>query len=327
MRSIFPLLSLLLCAHPALHFSEKNEFRLDGRVLDSDGNPVRSEAAGIFLQGAITPFSAQSPLGPNGMFTFKNVPAGTYTLIVEVPRAGEMRKTVEVGPSFADSRRRIAITLTFDRAGALDRESKVSAAELSIPDSARQAYSKAEASLSRRDIEGAIACLQRAVEIAPQFASAWNHLGTIAYQTQKYAKAEEYFREALKQDPEAYPPLVNLGGALAAQGKIQESLSINKAAVRVKPNDPLAHVQLGTSYFFLGQLDDAESHLRRAKALDPGHFSYPQITLIEIYARKNRMSNAVAEMEEFLKLHPDSGWAPKIRQLLDTTRAKLVSQP
>lgn len=327
MLGIFRLSLLLLFADPEPLFSERNEFQLVGRVLDADGDPVREEGTAIFLQGAITPFSAQSQLEGGGVFKFRNLPAGTYVLIVEVPRAGEMRKTIEVGPSFADSRRRIAVTLTFDQKGTIDRERGVTAAELSIPDSAKREYVRAETALASHDIEGAIACLSRAVEIAPQFARAWNYLGTIAYQTQKYAQAEGYFREALKQDPEAYPPLVNLGGALGSQGKVKEALSVNQAAVRIKPNDPLAHAQLGISYFFLDRLDDAETHLRRSKALDPSHFSYPQITLIEIYARKNQLSNAVAEMEEFLKLHPDSDWAPKIRQLLTSTRARLSSPP
>ena len=59
---------------------------------------------------------------------------------------------------------------------------------------------------------GALASLQRAVEIAPEFAAAWNNMGTIAYQSRNYLRAEECFREALSADPSAYEPLVNLEG-------------------------------------------------------------------------------------------------------------------
>ena len=166
------------------------------------------------------------------------------------------------------------------------------------------------------------AYLRKAVENSPHFASAWNQLGTMAYQGRRYQQAEEYFREALKQDPGAYSPLVNLGGALVAQNKIQESLPVNLEAVKAMPGDALAHSQLGSSYFFLGRLDEAETQLKEAKAIDPAHFSMPQLVLIEIYARKNQPAAAAAEIREFMKLHPDSEWIPKLRKALETLGAK-----
>jgi len=57
-------------------------------------------------------------------------------------------------------------------------------------------YDEARKDLARRDADSAAAHLQKAVEMAPQFEAAWNTLGTIAYQTRKYARAEEYFGQA-----------------------------------------------------------------------------------------------------------------------------------
>jgi outer membrane protein assembly factor BamD (BamD/ComL family) len=87
------------------------------------------------------------------------------------------------------------------------------------------------------------------------------------------------------------------------------------------PVDALAQAQLGMSYFYLGQLDAAEKHLKQAKSLEPGHFSHPQLFLMQIYAKRNRTPEAILEMEEFLKLHPDSAKAPRIRELLQKVRA------
>jgi tetratricopeptide (TPR) repeat protein len=120
---------------------------------------------------------------------------------------------------------------------------------------------------------------------------------------------------------------VNLGGALLAMNRIEESLVINQAAVKAMPGDALAHSQLGKSHFYLGQFDDAETHLKRAKAIDPSHFSLPQVILIEIYMRRNKLPEAIAEMEEFLKLHPDSDWVPGIRKALETARSRLPVTP
>jgi tetratricopeptide (TPR) repeat protein len=133
--------------------------------------------------------------------------------------------------------------------------------------------------------------------------------------------AEQYFREALKHDPESYAPLVNLGGALLSEGKIEESLPINQRAVRARPDDPLAHSQLGQSYYYLENFNEAEKYLKQAKALDPSHFSYHQLLLINIYARRENLPALIAEMEEFLRLHPDARLAPEIRKSLEKARA------
>ena len=200
-------------------------------------------------------------------------------------------------------------------------------AELAIPEKAEREFIRADEFLLRQDIKGAIEHLKKAVEIAPQYSIAWNKLGTIAYQTHQYRQAEEYFRKSLQTDPEAYSPLVNLGGTLLSLQLYEDSLQYNQAAVKAMPADALAHSQLGQSYFYLARLDDAEMHPKRAKALDPGHFSFPQLFLAEIYFRNNQLKAVIAELEELLKLHPDSDWAPRIREMLKFAQARLTTPP
>ncbi len=326
---VFPLLLAAMTAlilQPSAGAAGKT-YQLVGSILQSDGTPFSGAAPIVFLQGAVKPFSAQTLAGRDGKFKFKKIPAGTYTLVAAVPRVGELRRTVEVGPSFADSKRTVAVTLVYDQTVPVIRGGRISTAELSVSEDAIREYKKAHDCLSRHDAKGAIERLERAVKISPQFATAWNQLGVIAYQTKEYQQAEGYFREALSQDADAYPPLVNLGGALLALNRFEESLEINRAAVKIRPGDALAHSQLGKSYFYLDRLDDAETHLKRAKALDPSHFSFPQLFLIEIYARRNQLPAAIAEMEEFLKLHPDSDWTPRIKETLGMARERLKATP
>jgi predicted Zn-dependent protease len=299
-------------------------YQLEGKILQSDGKPFPQITPHIFLHGAITPFVAQTPAGPDGKFKFKRLQMGTYTLIVTVPRVGGLHKTIEVGPSFADSKRRVLVTVQFDQNAPIEKIHGISAVELSVPDSARQEYQRAQNFLARNDIKSATAALQKAVEIAPQFSTAWNHLGTIAYQSRQYVRAEECFREALKQEPTAYWPLVNLGGALLSLDKFQESLAINLLAVKARPGDPLANSQLGQSYYYLNQLEEAERYLKQAKILDPSHFSFPQLVLAELYSRKRDIPAMIRELEEFIKLHPDSDLAPGVHRALEQTRGQGV---
>jgi tetratricopeptide (TPR) repeat protein len=321
-RSALLLVWLFAVGTPVPAGGEKL-YRISGKILQEDGNPFRGTVPVIFLQGALTPFTTRTLANAGGDFSFKNLRPGMYVIVGYVARAGEVRKTVEVSPAFRDEKGHIEVVLRFERKPPGEHAHLVTATELSVPDSAWEVFDKAQKRLERHDPDGAQALLKKAVEIAPQFVSAWNMLGTICYQTQKYDQAEKYFLEALEHEPDAYAPLVNLGGTLLSMGRVQESLPINRQAVQMRPDDALARIQLGRSYLGVGQLDAAEEQLRLAKSLDPSHFSLPQLTLAEIYARKEDPDGMARELEDFLKLHPDSKLAPEARKSLEKLRGRL----
>jgi tetratricopeptide (TPR) repeat protein len=279
-------------------------------LFDLEGRIHPETRAAVYLHGATSPFSASAVSDQRGRFRFRKLAAGAYTVVVFIPGRGESRQTIDVGPGRADARGRVSLAI--DAKVITDdlvrRKNLVSAKELSIPDKARREYDEAQKSLGRRDVAEAVARLERAVSLAPQFAGAWNNLGTIAYQSRQFEKAESHFRRALQEDPEAYEPAVNLGGVLLTLQKTDEALEYNKYSALVRPNDALANSQLGMNYFYLGDLERALKYLKTAKELDPGHFSHPQLLLAEIYRRRQDPQAAAAEMEEFRKHHPD--WSP-----------------
>jgi tetratricopeptide (TPR) repeat protein len=316
-RSIRPVIVLLL-AVAGLRAGEAK--------YDLSGQIVPERAAAVYLYGATTPFSASTEADARGRFRFRGLLAGTDTVAVFVPERGETRRTIEVGPSVADAKSRIAIQfeITEARLETQDlprRHAVVSARELSIPERARKEYQEAQKSLSRRDVKSAIARLERAVDIAPQYSAAWNNLGTIAYQSRRYQDAERYFRLALEQDPKGFEPLVNLGGVLLTLGKLDEALEYNLGAVLSRPNDALANSQLGMTYFAVNNFSLAQKYLEIAKRLDPTHFSHPQLTLAEIHLRRNEPVLAADELEDFLRQHPDWPNAADMRRAITKFRS------
>ncbi len=220
--------------------------------FDLVGQIVPEAAASVSLHGATAPFESATLSDERGRFRFRKVAPGAYTLAVFQPAFGEARRTVEVGPGVADSAGRVKVTLRlesgkFESDDARRRGATVSTRELSIPARARREYREAQRCLSRRDVAGAVAHLRRAIEIAPRFAAAWNHLGTIAYQGRNYKEAEDNFRHGLAADPEAFEPLVNLGGVLLNLGRVDEALQYNLHGALRRPNDALVNAQLGMS--------------------------------------------------------------------------------
>lgn len=282
--------------------------------------------ASVVLYGVTTPFAASTFLFPGGVFHFKKLPPGGYTLAIFMRSRGEARQTIEVGPGTADRRRRISLDLhlkdsDFVLASALRRH-LVSAKELAIPEKVLRLYRDALKDLSRQDVASASRRLEEAVERAPQFSAAWNNLGTIAYQAEKFDRAEECFRQAHEQDPESYEALVNLGGVLVTLRKLDEALDYNAQAVLARPNDALGQSQLGMSYFLVGNLDLAKKHLEIARSLDPAHFSYPQLILFEIALRQGDRHGAADVLEDFLVHHPDWPRADAAKKTIADLRSR-----
>ena len=293
-----------------LAFAAADLFELAGRIEP----PAQASVA---LYRVASPFSTSTLAGDDGKFTFKKLEPGAYTVAVFIPARGEARQTVEVGPGNS-VRRRVSVTLNlkdadFTYRDVTSRRHSVTTRQLAIPDKAVREFEAAQKDLAKHDHEAAVKHLERAVEIAPQFANAWNTLGTIAYQTRKYLRAEECFREALEQDPQAYEPLVNLGGVLLNLNQPEEALRHNRHAVLTRPNDALANSQLGMAYFQLRDMEMAERHLQKAVDIDPAHFSHPQLLLAQIHIERGQRRAAVEDLEDFLKRHPDSPLAADLK--------------
>jgi tetratricopeptide (TPR) repeat protein len=297
-----------------------------GPAYEVSGKILPRGRALVSLSGTTAAFSTSTFVLPGDSFHFKKLAPGAYTLVIFMRRRGEVRQTIEVGPGTADRRNRIVLKLElkdsdFVFASAL-RNHTVSAKELSVPEAALRDFRDAQKELSKRNAEGAVKKLEDAVDRAPQFSAAWNNLGTIAYQSANYARAEECFREALTQAPESYEALVNLGGVLVTLHKLDEALKLNAQAVLARPNDALAQSQLGMTYYLAGQLEPAKKHLEIARRTDPAHFSYPQLVLYEIHLKEGDAHSAADILDDFLTHHPDWPKAAEARKSIVELRSR-----
>jgi tetratricopeptide (TPR) repeat protein len=257
-----------------------------------------------------TPYVESAEVNRAGEFRFRSLPPGNYTVAV-------LRKGV-ISASVADTSGVVHATIpyTSSEAAANPNGAVVSVHQLSIPGNASAKYADAQKRLSGHDPEGAVRLLEEAIALAPQFSTAWNALGVIAFQTGDQDRAEDFFRKALAADSDAFEPLVNLGGVLLKKQAAADALPFNQRAVRDRPEDALANAQLGMTYFKLDQFDQAEQYLLAAKRLDPAHFTQPQLFLADIYARNGNRGAAIRELQDLLALRPDGPLSDSIRHNL-----------
>ncbi len=259
-----------------------------------------------------------STLTVGGEFKFKKLPAGVYLVTVATRRGFQAQRTIEVGERSADRKGRVDVVLRLLRTKAgFAAANKVPYRVISLPKSAVKEYFRAHDLMERQNRDEGIAHLKRAVEIAPQFAEAWNDLGSIAFQSKQPAEAEKYFREALRVEPDMHAARLNLAALLMQTGRCEEALPLNLAAAGARPEDAYTNSQTGMNCACLGQDDRALEYLQRALRIDPSLYTYPQLAIASIYRRHGRTDLAIGEYVAFLRHHPASPKAAAVRSELD----------
>ncbi len=112
----------------------------------------------------------------------------------------------------------------------------------------------------------AIYYYQKTTELNPKSISAYNNLG-ISYSTlRRYEEGEKYFNQAIEKaalyDPKQVEPISNLGVLYVMLGKREEALELFKKAIRINPNDEKAYLRLAELYKILGKNEEAEALMK-----------------------------------------------------------------
>ncbi len=332
LTTVFLLFLIALTPSSYLHSQDPGQrgrrLELRGQVVLPEDTPTLGKWIGVKISGIGYSYNERKRADSKGRFQFKGLWPATYTLTFLIPAAGKISRTVEVTESFADVSAKVDKQFVFteqmlEEHTRIVTQATVSVRQLALPRGARREFRRAQDRLARAEVDRAIEHLDKAVREAPDFMEALNSLGTIYFNRREFEKAESYFRQALEIEPEAFGPMLNLGGVLLSMGRARASLPYNEEAQLLRPVDPLANAQLGLAHFLLGHDESGVEFLERTKLLDPAHFIYPRITLARIHMAHERWQQALAELNEFLELHPDAAEVARARRMIRRAEAGL----
>ena len=319
------LLLVVLCSAVAAQVPGSHNVDLHVRVYYSNEHKANSLIR-VELLGISGVAVAEHFVDSVGQVDFPDLPVGNYRL-----RVSGMNIVETTTDSFALFRgesshmESVHVELKPDKdadSGASPAGGMVAAVDLNVPDKAKKEFDKGTEALAQNDLPQAKKCFDKAIQIYPQYAGAYNNLGIVAIRSKDPQTARTDFEQAVRINDHYATAYANLARLSFAEHKYPEADGLLSKALVSAPLDPLLLTLLSEAQLLEGKYDDAIA--TAAKVHSSPHAEY---AVVHIYAglallREHRARDAEEQYATYLKEDPNGPKAPQVRAAL----AKLQQQ-
>jgi tetratricopeptide (TPR) repeat protein len=157
----------------------------------------------------------------------------------------------------------------------------------------------------KRDYDAAIACFRRAIELEPKFALAHEGLGTALKSKGQMVAAIACYQDAIKLDPNLAGAHYNLGTIYCDHKRDYEAaISCFRQATELNPKFANAYFSLGIAQSRLGQVDEVITSCRQAVTHEP-KLAEAHVLLSEALLERGRYAEAREATARALELLSD----------------------
>jgi len=203
--------------------------------------------------------------------------------------------------------------------------STVSVHQLSVPANARKALEKGRRLLlDEHRAEDSLAAFRKAVQIAPAYWEGHFLLGIAYMGLGKWSDAELSLVRAISFNDGLGPAYLALGSALLEEGKYSEAEQRLLRGLELSPEAPHGHYDLSRTYYALSRFEEAKLHALKAIDLEnpkaDAHFLLGNILL-----RLDDGPGALAQLQECVRLAPDSPFAAQARDQISGLQSRKIS--
>lgn len=323
-RWCLSILGLVVLVSPLSLAQENRRFAGDIRVRvslengRSAGDRLRVElltTRGIYVKETYSDDS--------GNAVFRDVPDGSYRLRL----SGIQILDLTTEEFTVDNGRAILQMVTVQLRPNTDQTGAplpmVAAVDLNIPEGAKKEFGRGVDALQKNDWPEARRYFQKATELYPQYASAYNNLGVALMNLGQRNQGKQAFERAVSLNDHFANAYLNLGRVAVAEGKYPEAEAFLNKAVGLNPLNPAGLLLLSHVEAQLGKYDECIAIARRLHNVPHEGYALAHLFAARALEAKHDSSEAIAEYKIFLKEAPNSPSASKASAALKALQSQI----
>jgi tetratricopeptide (TPR) repeat protein len=288
-----------------------------GQVRYEDQRPA--DHVIVRLRSDMVAYQTEISTDIQGRFDFDGLPPTTFHLTIEGQGFKPYESVIDISMSKMAYE---LITLQLNKdpdAKAVPPEgpkATVNARVAQTPPEASREFDLGKERMEAQDLPGSIEHFQKAVDIYPSFAEAYQLLGVAHLELGKAVAAEPELQKAVELEPRLATAYFALGICRNQLAKYPEAEVALARGLELEPDSADGHYHIAEAYWNLKRWNDSEPHARKALSLNPD-MAPAHVLLGNSLLRKRDASGALKEFREYLRLAPQGEFAPATKAAVE----------
>lgn len=316
LRRLALALSLLLIASSAFAQRDRDTYtggisvEVSGmvRLVDKD-EPARNVQVRLErLGGGIVD---QIATDTNGKFRFQGLQRGYYTVIINARGYNMVQQQADVNVVL---RSYMVVELTPEKTSVIGMQTPM-VVDARVPLEAQSEFEKGRGALALKDNRAALAHLERAVTLYPDFYEAQLLLGTTYATERRLKEAAAALSKALQVKPDSAAALFALGDVYRREKRYKDAAEVLEKGLKLDENSWQGYFTQARLYWEMNDIKRAAPAIGHTLQLKPD-FAEAHLLAGNILLKLNSPERALIEYEEYLKLAPKGEFAEQTQQLV-----------
>src|SRR5689334_20020321 len=211
---------------------------------------------------------ARQRVGKGGRYSFENIIEGNYVIGVEFENVEIARVPIHIAARKHEPIRQ-DMQLNWTSSLAANREFVSAPGSYERNSQHRKLFDQAMKQINKNELPKATATLRSIVEADPKDYQSWNELGLVYFIQKDFNAAENSYEKAIEVKPDYITAFVNLGRVRLAQKKNEGAIAAFRAGLEKDSKSALANYFLGEAYFAARKELIAVVHMNEALKLAP----------------------------------------------------------